>query len=609
MKKIIAYLLVALMCVSGLAACGNDKVSEELQAAVDYIYAMYKDAGTVTATDFERTTQVMIGGVAYPVEWTADTDKVTITVDGNVAKIDVDEKSPEEVQYTLTATVKDADGKTAKKEFKYSVPKYEGLEKIVKDAYALESGATLEGTFTLEGVIVSVDTPYSADYKNVTVTIQVGTLVDMPIMCYRLAGEGADTIKMGDTITVTGSLTNYNGTIEFAQGCTLDKVVVGEDTTPEPPTVPEGATMEEIVDLAYTLISGIKFTEEQTLTGVITSVDTAYDEGYKNVTVTIQVGDKADKLIKCYRMKGDGADKIAVGDTITVTGILTNYSGSIQFDAGCTLDSYTSNGGSNTGNSGNTGNTGNSGNSGNTGNSGNSGNTGNSGNSGNTGNSGSSSSTSSSAKDIMNAAEKLADGETLEGEYQLSGVVTSIVEGSWSSQYGNMHFTMKVDGADGKTIYCYGVDCDENNQFIAGDKVTLKGTIKNYKGTIELYLPELISRTNTTRPSGSGSTNTATDLDVPANASQKQIVDLAYSLANGKKLTSEVTLTGTVKEINKTGEAGEICLTYTVEGKDIYCYWLKGEGAESLKPGDVITVKGPIKNYNGTIEFDKGQLQ
>ena len=118
MKKIIAYLLVALMCVSGLAACGNNKVSEELQAAVDYIYAMYKNEGAVTAADFERTTQVMIAGVAYPVEWTVDTDKVTVTVDGNVAKIDVDEKSPEELNYTLTATVKDADGKTAKKEFK-----------------------------------------------------------------------------------------------------------------------------------------------------------------------------------------------------------------------------------------------------------------------------------------------------------------------------------------------------------------------------------------------------------------------------------------------------------------------------------------------------------
>ena len=78
----------------------------------------------------------------------------------------------------------------------------------------------------------------------------------------------------------------------------------------------------------------------QMLTGVITSVDDAYSTQYKNVTVTIQVGDKADKLIKCYRMKGEGADTIKVGDTVTVSGIIKNYNGTVEFDSGCILESY-----------------------------------------------------------------------------------------------------------------------------------------------------------------------------------------------------------------------------------------------------------------------------
>jgi len=49
---------------------------------------------------------------------------------------------------------------------------------------------------------------------------------------------------------------------------------------------------------------------------------------------------KEDKPIMCYRMKGTGADVIAVGDTITVSGILKNHQGTVEFDAGCTLDSY-----------------------------------------------------------------------------------------------------------------------------------------------------------------------------------------------------------------------------------------------------------------------------
>ena len=51
------------------------------------------------------------------------------------------------------------------------------------------------------------------------------TLEDMPVQCYRLSGEGADTLAEGDTITVTGLLKNYKGTVEFDKGCTLDAVV------------------------------------------------------------------------------------------------------------------------------------------------------------------------------------------------------------------------------------------------------------------------------------------------------------------------------------------------------------------------------------------------
>ena len=471
MKKLIAYLLVAMMCLSSLAACGNEeKGNDDLQAAADYVYAMYKDAGSVTAKDFERTAQVMIGTTKYVVEWTTDNEAIKVTVADNIATIDVDEKSPEEVAYTLTATIKDADGNEVKKEFKYTVPKYEGLEKIVKDAYALEPGKSLDGTFTLEGVITKVDTAYSEKYKNVTVTIQVGNLKDMPIMCFRLKdGEGvnaAATIKAGDTITVTGTLKNYNGTIEFDAGCTLDKVVVGEGGSTQEPEKP--------------------------------------------------------------------VDKPT--DTTPTT-----------------------------------------------------------------------------PAEIMAAAEKLADSEYLGGsadaKFQLSGVITEVVADSYNSKYGNMHFTMKVDGTE-KTLYCYAVPCEETNQFKVGEKVTINGPIKNYKGTIEYDKPDLISRGG----SGAATDKPAdTDLDVPAGATEKEIVDLAFKLASGKQLTSEVTLTGKVKSVDSVQEYNgewECKATIEVEGKEIYCYWLKGskEAIEAIKVGDTIKVKGTIKNYNGTVEFDKPYL-
>lgn len=97
---------------------------------------------------------------------------------------------------------------------------------IVEQAYALTGSATLNATLT--GVISKVDTAYSSEHSNVTVTIIVEDLTTKPIMCYRMKGTGADTIGVGDVITVTGTIKNYYGTIEFDTGCTF---VLAEDTT------------------------------------------------------------------------------------------------------------------------------------------------------------------------------------------------------------------------------------------------------------------------------------------------------------------------------------------------------------------------------------------
>ena len=112
---------------------------------------------------------------------------------------------------------------------------------------------------------------------------------------------------------------------------TIAKLVLAADATPA-----------EIVDAAYSLAKGESLSNKQTLTGVIIVVNSAYSTQYNNIEVTIKVnGANETNLIKCYRMKGTGADKIGVGDTITVSGTIKNYEGTIEFDSGCTLDSYT----------------------------------------------------------------------------------------------------------------------------------------------------------------------------------------------------------------------------------------------------------------------------
>ena len=94
---------------------------------------------------------------------------------------------------------------------------------VLEAAYALAKDETLANQ-TLTGVIVKIDSAYSTQHGNITVTILVEEMTDMPMLCYRIKGEGADTIKVGDTITVTGTIKNYSGTIEFDAGSALTAV-------------------------------------------------------------------------------------------------------------------------------------------------------------------------------------------------------------------------------------------------------------------------------------------------------------------------------------------------------------------------------------------------
>ena len=97
---------------------------------------------------------------------------------------------------------------------------------IVNAAYSLEKDEALIGTFTLTGVITKVDYAYSASNNNISITIKVtGADETKTIYCFKLTGTGISEIAVGDTVTITGPIKNYNGKVEFDQGCVLDSYV------------------------------------------------------------------------------------------------------------------------------------------------------------------------------------------------------------------------------------------------------------------------------------------------------------------------------------------------------------------------------------------------
>ena len=94
-------------------------------------------------------------------------------------------------------------------------------EEILVMALLLRDGERTAGPYRLFGTVTKIDTVWSSQYQNITVTIQIGDRANLPILCYRLTGEGAQNLKVGDQITVEGTLSNYKGTIQFDKGCKL----------------------------------------------------------------------------------------------------------------------------------------------------------------------------------------------------------------------------------------------------------------------------------------------------------------------------------------------------------------------------------------------------
>lgn len=103
-------------------------------------------------------------------------------------------------------------------------------ENTVIELYALGKDEAL-GERTLTGVVTVAE-------NNSKLTMVVGSLEDKPVVCYRLTNGSS--LKVGDKITVTGTLKDYNGTKEFDSGATYtlikesfvinEKIAAGEGT-------------------------------------------------------------------------------------------------------------------------------------------------------------------------------------------------------------------------------------------------------------------------------------------------------------------------------------------------------------------------------------------
>ena len=214
MKKAFLYSLVAVLCLLTVVGCStsNNTASEPsgLSKAKSYLYAMYKDKAVATASDYTVVDTVMINGVSYSVEWSSDVDASAVSFipgDKHMVTVDVNEKTPVDVAYTLTATLSDSEGNIETVSFPHSIPAFK------ESSWAEYKAAADDSTLVVKGVVTGIMSKTKGNSSN-CLYIQDG---DGGYYVYAMAADPIESgIEVGMTVRVTGAKDTYSGTLEIA---------------------------------------------------------------------------------------------------------------------------------------------------------------------------------------------------------------------------------------------------------------------------------------------------------------------------------------------------------------------------------------------------------
>ena len=315
--------------VDGECECGEKdpdynpepEVDEGLQAAADYIRQMYKDDPEATGADFNRVSSVDIGGVAYSVTWTVDSDLITVVDNGDgTVTINVPDESDVEIPYVLTATISNAAGQTATKAFNHKVPEFAVTS--FEDYMAAEEGDNV----VVEGIVIGINSKAAGNTRNHLFLLDesgVGGYYSYQMDADPVADLG---IELGMTVRVTGPAAPYNGMQEIKGG--IAQIISTEKKTFEAIDITdkfvEGTNFNQFVALPV-VIKGVTIGGQELATATsqylyfsLNGVE-AYVRTYvTDFPTTLKAEDKATI---------DAAHGEKFGYVADVTGILVTYSG------------------------------------------------------------------------------------------------------------------------------------------------------------------------------------------------------------------------------------------------------------------------------------------
>ena len=389
MKRLLSLVLVLALVLGVLASCdlpfdlpffNNTPEEADIQGVVKELDDMYKAGnGTSIQNGYELIAQYKLGGTMFTITWTSDNADIKIELVDGLYVVTLPTNTSGQSEYNLIATITSEGGQTATVKYNrvlaesfgmitnpvagtaYKLALLHGNEKAVvyfngnnynnyawyfayttdvlasPDVYleAVEGveggyrlyfdkdgvktyivafprdGDTTQGTLKFDTAVPDTYFTYSTEYNTLVYTSVTGEQ-------FFMGSSGTyKSISCSAIKYVTGA-TNYP--------CRLYGVGGVEEKLPEQklPELPENPTVKDIIEASEQLQVGQTLEVSFKFTAKITGFKYAFDAGYNNVSPRATIEGKE---VVCFRISGEGADTIKVGDTITVfvSGI-TRYS-------------------------------------------------------------------------------------------------------------------------------------------------------------------------------------------------------------------------------------------------------------------------------------------
>lgn len=183
--------------------------------------------------------------------------------------------------------------------------------------------------YTIEGYVTEIATAWSEQYKNITFWMADEKGGGQVLEAFRAACEtAADAPAVNDKVKVTGKLTKYNTTPEFAAGCTVEIVERGSVDPVGPVVVADTLTVAKAIEL------GMKLDSMATDTVVYAVEGYVINAGSVSLTYMNQSWYMADEATavasdfqayNCYAIDGNDTLKVLNGDKVQLVGKLKKY--------------------------------------------------------------------------------------------------------------------------------------------------------------------------------------------------------------------------------------------------------------------------------------------